>query len=212
MVQVLHKQKKEIIKMLSQLLELDVISRNGDFFRINDRVFGFWLKFVHQNKADTLNFDANAQKNVVREGINNALKDFIISSQRLVVERITELLHLFGNEVVYIERKRVRLTNFREIKPLKFNSGIIKDGIIGRSADYLWIIAVKDDLITDDDINEFARECKKYKSRTQRRIFITPIDIDTNVRLRALEEKIWTWNLNSINLLFDLFNKPAIIK
>lgn len=211
MAQILHKQKKEIMRMLNQLSELDVINRNGDFFGINDRIFGFWLKFVHQNKTGALSFDANAQKNAFREGIDNVIKEFIINSGKVITDRIAELLQLFGNEVVYIERKRLRLTNFREIKPLKFNSPIIKDGVIGRSTDYLWIIAIKDDLITDDDITEFARECKKYKQKTQRRIFITPIDIDMNVRLKALEEKIWTWNLNNVNLLFDLFNKPAII-
>ena len=98
-----------------------------------------------------------------------------------------------------------------EIKSLKFNSPNIKEGLIGRSVDTLWIIAIKDDSITEDDIIEFSKECKKYRQRKQRKIFIAPLDVDINVRLKALEEKIWTWNLSNVNLLCDLFSRPAII-
>jgi hypothetical protein len=36
-------------------------------------------------------------------------------------------------------------------------------------------------------------------------------DIDANSRLKALEEKIWTWDLNNLNHMMDLFAKPRII-
>lgn len=211
MVRILHRQKKELLKILNQLLELDVIERNGDFFKISDRIFSFWLKFVHQNKTGALNVDANAQRVAFRDGIDKMIKEFSQDSHKTVVERIAELLYLFENEGVYIGNKRLRLTNFREIKPLKFTYPNIRDGLIGRSTDTLWIIAIKNDFVTEEDITDFSRECRRYKQRIQRRIFITTIDIDTNVRLRALEEKIWTWNLNNVNLLCELFNKPAII-
>ncbi len=211
MVQLLRRQKKEIIKNLNHLLELDVIARNGDFFKINDRLFGFWLEFVHQKKIGALNFNAEIQKSAFRDGIEAMYKEFYIESQKPFGERIVELLHLFENEGVYIEKRRLKLISFREIKSLKFNSPNIKEGLIGRSVDTLWIIAIKDDSITEDDIIEFSKECKKYRQRKQRKIFIAPLDVDINVRLKALEEKIWTWNLSNVNLLCDLFSRPAII-
>jgi len=36
-------------------------------------------------------------------------------------------------------------------------------------------------------------------------------DIDTNTRLRALEEKIWAWDVNSLNQLLDLYSRPRVI-
>lgn len=211
MMRTLHKQKKEIVKLLNQLIELDVVDRNGDFFKISDRIFSFWLKFVHQKKTSTLSFDAEAKRQGFRKGISRMIEEFTFNSRKAIVERVEELLHLFENEGVYIGRKKLRLTNFREIKPLKFNYPNLREGLIGRTPDCLWIIAIKDDMLTDEDITDFSKECKRYRQRSQRRIFITPLDVDTNVRLRALEERIWTWNLDNLNLLCDLFNKPEII-
>ena len=139
------------------------------------------------------------------------IKEFLADSNKAIVERVSELLHLFENDGVYIERKRLRLTNFREVKHLKFNRPRLKDGLIGRSGESLWIIAIKNDLLTEEDIAEFSKECKRYRKKLQKRIFISSSEIDTNVRLKALEEKIWPWNLNNLNLLCDLFNKPTII-
>ena len=188
-----------------------MIERNGDFFKINDRIFSFWLKFVHQNKTGALNFDANSQRDEFRKGIDRLINDFIVDSQKDIAVRIEELLQLFENDGVYINNKRLRLINFREIKHLRFNCRHIKDGLIGRGGDALWIIAIKYNHLTEEDIAEFSKECRRYRKRINIRICITPLEVDTNVRLKALEEKIWTWNLNNINLLFDLFNKPAII-
>ncbi len=40
---------------------------------------------------------------------------------------------------------------------------------------------------------------------------ITLKEVEPNARLKALEEKIWTWDLNSLNQIMDLFSKPRII-
>ncbi|MDD4908412.1 MAG: ATP-binding protein [Candidatus Omnitrophica bacterium] len=211
MAHILHKQRKDIVTRINFLLEASMISRNGDFFQINDRVFGFWLKFVYQLKVDALNLDGTAQKEVFRNAINGMIKEFSVNSQKPLLERTMELLHLFENEAVCVERKRLKLDQFREIKSLTFNCAGLKDGLIGRSADSLWIVAFKQGLVTEDDIAEFSRECKKYKQKVQRKIVITPDCVDANVRLKALDEKILTWDIDNLNQLLDLFSKPRVV-
>ncbi len=44
-----------------------------------------------------------------------------------------------------------------------------------------------------------------------RKIIIALQDIDTNARLRALEEKILTCDLNNLNQILDLFYQPRVI-
>jgi len=208
---ILRKQRKDILQKMNYLLEIDALTRNGDFFKINDRVFSFWLKFVYKEKVDTLNFDRVEKKNIFKNRINEMVKEFIMNSNKSLSERTVELLRLFENEAVCLDRKRLRLTPFREIKPLGLNCRNLKEGLIARSADSLWIIAFKEDLITEEDIAEFTKECKKHKQRVQRKIVIASGGVDTNAHLKALEEKIWTWNLNNLNQLLDLFNKPRVI-
>ncbi len=209
--QILHKKKGELALKVNHLLELDAITRNGDFLKINDRVFSFWMKFVYQEKLQSLTFDAKNQKAKFRDCIEAMIQEFIVSSRKPLMERMNDLFKLFENEMLQIGKKKIRLNHFREIKPLEFKSRMLKNGLIGRSNESLWIIAVKAELLTEEDIVEFSKECRKYHHKLQRKIIVTLKDIDTNTRLRALEEKIWTWDINSLNQILDLYSRPRVI-
>ncbi len=208
---IMHKTKKELTLRVNYLLELDAINRSADFLTISDRVFTFWLKFVYKNKYQSLTFDAKNQAAIFKDKINEIINDFIRISHKPVIERVTELLRGFEDDTMQIERKKLRLTRFREIKPLEFNGQSIKEGLIGRSGEGVWIMAFKHDLTTEEDITDFARECKKFHHKLQKKIIVTLKDIDSNARLRALEEKIWTLDLNNLNQIFDMYSKPRII-
>jgi hypothetical protein len=196
---------------LNRLLEMDAVSRSGDFLKVNDRVFGFWLRFVYQEKLQSLTFDGQSQKQRFRESIDTLFEEFFFSASRPIIDRVAELFRLFENEIIHIEKKKMRLNRFREIKTLDFSHRDLKQGIIGRSQESLWIIAFKNEL-TEKDIVEFAQECKKYRhNRLQRKIMVTCADIDANTRLRAMEEKVLAWDLNSLNQMFDVFSKPRVI-
>ena len=207
----LHKTKKELIQRINYLLEIDTVTRSADFLKINDRVFGFWLKFVYQEKLRTLAFDARGQNPLFRDRIESMIQDFLNSSRQPLMEKMSGLLRLFEDELIQIEKKKIRLNHFREIKPLEFNNRSWHEGLIGRSQDSLWIMAFKDDSLTEDDVADFSRECRKYRNKLQRKILVTLKEIDANTRLKALEEKIWTWDINSLNQILDLFSIPRVI-
>lgn len=207
----LGKSKKELIQRINYPQELDTITHSGDFLKINDRVFSFWLRFVYEGKLHSLTFDAKNQRILFRQNLESMIQEFLLSAQKPIVERVAELLRLFEDEIVQIEKKRLRLNHFREIKPLEFNRKNLKEGLIGRSQNSLWIMALKYDLLTEDDITEFAKECKRYRHKAQRKVIIALQDIDVNAKLRALEEKILTWDINNLNQIFDLYSKPRVI-
>jgi hypothetical protein len=207
----LTKQKSELISRISHLLEIDVLTRSGDFFSINDRVFGFWLKFVYREKVCALTFDAQNKRELLLKQIEVMIENFIQDAQKPFKERVTELMQLFQDDTIQIERKRLRLSHFREIKALEFNSRNIREGLIGRSNDSLWIVALKPDTLTEDDIVDFVKECKKYHHKLQRKIIITLREVDQNAHLRAMEEKVFTWDLNKLNQIFDLFCQSRVI-
>ncbi len=139
------------------------------------------------------------------------IQEFLLNAQRPLIEKTMELLRLFEDNIIQIEKKRLKLTHFREIKTLEFNNRGLKEGIIGRSRDSLWIIAFKHGPLTEEDVTEFARECKRYRSKLQQKIIIALSDIDANTHLRAMEEKIWTWDPNKLNQILDLYSKPRLI-
>ncbi len=208
---ILHKPKKDLVARINYLLELDAITRSGDFLKINDRLFAYWVRFVYQEKLRSLSFDAKDQKEKFRDNIQELILEFTRQSAKPLANRVGELLQLFEDDLVQIERKKVRLHHFREIKPLVFGQRYLKDGLLGRSSEALWIMAIKSDALTEQDITDFAKECKRYHHKSQRKIMVTLKEVDPNARLRALEEKIWTWDLNNLNQIMDLFSKPRVI-
>jgi len=208
---ILHKQKKELSLRINHLLETDAIMRSADFLKINDRLFAYWLRFVYHEKMRSVSFNAKNQKEKFRDNIYKLIQEFIKQSAKPLSSRVYELLQLFEDDLIQIERKKIRLTHFREVKPLVFNHRLLKDGLLGRSSDSLWIMGIKDEALTEQDITEFAKECKRYHHKSQRKILVTLKEVDQNARLRALEEKVWTWDLNSLNQILDIFSKPRVI-
>jgi len=207
----LRKKKADLTLTINRLLELDTITRSGDFFKINDRVFSFWIKFVYQEKLQSLTFDAKNQKKKFLDQIESMIQEFMVSSSKPLMERMNDLFRLFEDEMLQIEKKKIRLNHFREIKPLEFKSRILKSGLIGRSNESIWVIALKSSSLTEDDIVEFSKECRKYRHKLQRKVIVTLEDIDANTRLRAMEEKVWTWDINSLNQMLDLYSRPRVI-
>jgi len=207
---IMRKQKKELTSRINCLLELDAIVRSGDFLKINDRLFAFWVRFVYQEKMRSLSFDSKIQKEKFRDNIQELINEFSRQQVLPLSNRVFELLQLFEDDLMQFERKKVRLNHFREVKPLFFNH-CLKEGLLGRSSSALWIMAVKPEALTEQDIAEFAKECKRYHHKSQRKIMVTLKEVEPNARLKALEEKIWTWDLNSLNQIMDLFSKPRII-
>jgi len=207
----LRKQKKDLMPRINYLLELDAVSRSGDFLKINDRLFAYWMRFVYQEKMHSLSFDAKSQKEKFRDSIQELIAEFAQQSTKSLANRVGELLQLFEDDLVQLERKKIRLHHFREIKPLAFGQHFLKDGLLGRCSDALWIMAIKSEALTEQDITEFSKECKRYHHKSQRKIMVTLKEVDPNARLRALEEKIWTCDLNNLNQIFDLFSQPRVI-
>jgi len=208
---ILHKPRKEILARLNYLLEVDTLTRSGDFLKINDRLFGFWMRFVYQEKLHSLTFDIKNQKAQFRENLEAMISEFVINAQKSISDRVAELMRLFEDETIQLERKRIRLTHFREIKPLEFNTKGLEGGLIARSRENVWVMAFKQHLVTEEDIAEFALECRKYRHKLQRKIIITFDNVDSNAKLRALEEKILTWDLSQLNQILDLFSRPRVI-
>lgn len=208
---ILKKPLKLVNARVNYLLGVDVIVRLGDFLKISDRVFSFWLKYVYQEKINSLTFDALNQRTIFRKNIEIMIQEFFRSSQKPVQERVTELLKLFAGDRLQLERKKITLNHFREIKPLDFDSRSLREGLICRSNDSLWIFGFKREFLTEEDISEFSRECRKYRNKLQRKIIVALKGVDANSQLKALEEKIWTWDLNSLNQIMDLFSQPRII-
>jgi hypothetical protein len=207
------KPKKETVLLLNQLFISGVIAKNADVYYISDRIFSFWLRAVYAVHERALSADWQEQRQIFRKELFGLFGVFCEAQSKTFGLRILELFNRFSNEAIEVHCKRLRLSHFKEVKLLDISGPRIKEGVLARAPNSLWVAGLKAERAEEEDIIEFAGICKRLKyNRPQKRIFITFDDIDENARLIAKEEKISTWDMPLVNSLFDIFDKPRIVR
>ena len=176
-------------------------------------MFSFWLKVVYLKKLDDIiNFGMEDPTSSFKSKIQEIVENFIRISEKSISERITELFNLFENESIQMNGYKYRLFRFKEIAPTTFKSINNNDGLIAHSKNILWLFLLKENTLREEDVTKFISECKNHKHKPQRRIIVATEDTDPNAKLKALQEKIWIWNLKDLNLFLHLHNKHCIVK
>ncbi len=208
----LRRQKKEIVQKLNKLCELGLIAKNGSFYAITDRLMSFWLKFVHVEKLYSLSPEYTDQVQHFRDRIASAIDEFIHTSSKNLTDRMMDLFGQFEEDDIQIDRKRFHLSPFKELRIMTFDNSDLKIGIFGKTQDSLWLAAVKEDGINEHDVQAFLLNAKKFKHKIINKVIVGLGDIDRNAKLLAKESSIMTWDIASLNNLFDLYGKPRIIK
>ena len=209
----LHKSYRDINQKLSRLVESNIIYRTGSFYNIKDRVFNFWLNFVYLEKINNLSQNYEDQVISFRNKIEQSLSEFIEMSKKDITQRLYDLLALFSNDSIKIERSKIMLSRFKEIKSLDFNGPYIKKGFFCLSEEENWLIGFKEGDITEDCVSEFIKESTAIlrKEKSLRRLVIGLDKTEINAKLLAKEKKITTWDINYLNMLHDLYGKPRLI-
>lgn len=208
----MRRQRSEITQKLNRLMETGIITKNGSFYGIKDRVFSFWLKFVYHEKLNSLTPDYSEQVQHFKFKIDATIEEFINASKKNILERMLDLFNLFEGDDIQIDAKKIQLSTFKELKVVRFDNTNIKLGIFGKSQDSFWLAAIKEDGIKEGDISDFIQSSKKFKQKSINKIMIGLGDIERNAKLLAKESRIITLDIAHVNSLFDIYGKPRIIK
>ncbi|MDP2938878.1 MAG: ATP-binding protein [Candidatus Omnitrophota bacterium] len=210
----LSKEQGHILQKLTRLLELGIISKNGNFYYIHDKLFSFWLKTVYQDWYYSFDYFSKSKLINFSELLKKIINNFCQISQKDLSDRVIELFFSFDNEYFQFNGHRYRLPIFKDIKALKF-AGQEKSGLkamVARNPDLSWLILLNEELVSETDIANFFEQSKKFNLKTEKRILIFIKDIEPNARLKALQQKMWVWNLTNLNLLMNFYHKPYFIK
>ncbi|MFH2139122.1 MAG: ATP-binding protein [Candidatus Omnitrophota bacterium] len=203
----LNRKTPDINRYLNKLLQMDIISKKGIFNHINDTLFENWLKFVLQRKQNSFDIDMQLATQKFKDDIKQNVDNFMNESRKDITLRLKEAFECFENDIVELDKKRFMLTRFDEI--------VIKDSksirvVNARRSNKYWRCYIESDYIDELKINDLlkdvtARDCIK-------KILIALDGIDVNARLKALEARLWIWDLEVLNQLLSLFEKPRFIK
>ncbi|HQP91591.1 MAG TPA: hypothetical protein PLU24_02850, partial [Candidatus Omnitrophota bacterium] len=208
----LRRPKEELNQKLKKLSDQGMINKNGAFYSICDRLMNFWLKFVVYEKLSSLSNEYSEQAIHFRKMIEEEIDEFIQISQKDIADRMIDLFNDFEGDDVQIERKKLQLSTFKELKIVHFENPDLRVGIFAKAQDSIWLAAVKEEGLNEHDVNEFIQSAKRYKHKTINKLILCLGDIERNARLLAKESHILTWDIASINNLMDIYGKPRIVK
>jgi len=206
--------RTHLLQRITKLMEIGVVVKNGNFYHFQDKLFKYWVKYVFQKRLKAISLDDEKLKEKFREELEEALNHFERVSKKDFSDRIIELLHCFDNEAYRLNGRKYKLPLFREITPLKMESGEGKvfDVIKAATASEVWFLVLEQHRIAEDDLMVFLAESQKYEERPQKKIIISLNDLEQNARLKALQERMWIWSESELNTLLNLYDKPYIVR
>lgn len=196
-------------KKLDYLAGLDLIFKCGIFYKIQDRIFEFWLRNVYFRKETALVDDPEDRIKEFKGFIENDVENYLIEYNKAVIERLQDLFRSFDADIVEIEKRIRKLPRFDRIEILKY--GQDKNYLICEKDRKYWVCRLLYSKAYEADIVDFIQENDERIKSATRKILIPLGDIDSNALLLAKEKHIWVWREDFINYLLYLYGKQDLI-
>ncbi len=213
LVGLLNSKSHPVTQRLNYLVEEDIVERNGGYYHIKDKLMRYWIKYVFQKRLRTIELEPGRLKKEFKDELNRAISEFQAVSRKDLSSRITELLYCFDNENLSLQGRKYRLPAFRDIKVVKMRQrgGNLVEVLQAETDEGPWLLMLRKDPVAESDINAVAEEAKKMGVRPCRCVIVSLSDLGQDVKLRALEERMWVWNEPELNSLMSLYDKPHIV-
>ncbi|MBU1007170.1 MAG: ATP-binding protein [Candidatus Omnitrophica bacterium] len=204
-------QARDVSRILSRLVETDVLARNGSFYRFKDRLFCFWLQSVYLKKILSFSIDDTLEEDCFKSDIKNRLNAFLKEFEKGLYSRVTELFRLFKNDVIQLNGKKHKFMAFDNVREAE-NSALDNTGILAANGKTRWSCVIKKERVTESNASDIVKNAKSAsrKDRVNRNIIVCLEGIDENAYLIAKEAKFWVWNTQDLNVLMELYGKPHI--
>ncbi len=204
-------QARDVSRLLNRLTETDIIARNGSFYRFKDKLFCFWLKSVYLKRIMSFSIGEGMEKASFKKEVINQLNVFMQEFEKELSSRIIELFKLFKNDVIQLNGKRHKFFSFDNVQRIEGSSCDVTD-ILATNGRLKWLCTIKKECVSENDVREIAKKIRKKKSkdRINRNILVSLGGINENAYLLAKEAKFWVWDMESLNVLMELYGKPHI--
>jgi len=194
---------------LGRLMELDIVSKNGIFYDLQDRVMKFWLRTVYHRRISALVDDIAGRESAFREELRADLTEYLDACRGDTMERTRDLLMAFDGEIAEIAGKKRHLPRFAKTEILRY--GGMEDMVGYDCRDRYWVFQVNKKRLDEASVANFIERYYPMKDRISRKICVALDGVDENALLLAKEKCVWVWELADINELMKIYKKHRIV-
>ena len=199
----------EVKKILSRLLEADLISKCGSFYAMDDPLFRFWLVEVFEKRSQLYTPDQYFLEEEVMVSLKRLFHGAAAQGMESLGNRVEMLFREFRNDVLEIDQKRIPCPQFSEIILRPMDSHGLT--LTTRHSKGRWHCVLAVEKVKEEDVFQFLEDLKKYRKKPQQRILIVMRGIEQNAKLMAQTAGIQLWDLRMLNALLDLYGLPKVI-
>ena len=201
----LKMKQADAAKILLRLTELGIVSKNGVFYKVDDRMLAFWVKNVYQRRKKILIDGTLDRTELYLNDIRSIISSFLSAAARTPEERVTDLFNQFANDMVRIDSKNLRLPHFTKVETKYF--GDSSAAVIASFRGSRWIAKICENPANENDIISYIRNVKSIEAKMAFKIILALKGMDENSKLLAKELKIAVWDAGVINMLLDIYGR-----
>ncbi|MCK5393190.1 MAG: hypothetical protein KAI91_02550 [Candidatus Omnitrophica bacterium] len=199
---------KELTSKLQKLVDLNYIENLGNIYKLNDSLFSFWLSHIF-----TLYFSPAILSPKLRISIfkKKMIEDIAIQKEEFFKDKLKKVLQLFSsfrNDTLQLGKNKYRLPILNNTKVISYPKNDFHL-LIGKGKEIIFA-GIKEKNVDDNDILDFIEKGSNIKGKRVKKIFISLDDIPHRVRLIAKNNKLTMWDLQEVNNLLNIYNKPVV--
>ncbi|MCK4851587.1 MAG: hypothetical protein KAS86_00595, partial [Candidatus Omnitrophica bacterium] len=205
------KADRELGEKLHKLQKMDLISKSGVFYKIQDRLFEFWLRNVYDLKASAMVDDLDIKYLEFKKLIDDDFREYCEFRSKTFPDVVCELFASFRGQKALLSMHERKLPFFDSIEKRQVSENVAR--IAGRAGNKIWSCHIKQDDLTDEhDINLLSGlKTGDDELKITRRIMIPLKGIEHNAFLLAKEKNIWVWDVRELNKMLRLFGKYELV-
>ncbi|MBU1783989.1 MAG: hypothetical protein KKG95_01415, partial [Candidatus Omnitrophica bacterium] len=198
---------RELRVKLEQLRNMDLVYKSGIFYKVQDRLFEFWLKNVYGLKADAVVDEMDIKYLEFCHSVDSDFSEYCEFNLRSVTDIVSALFSSFHSEMVYIGTHQRKVPVLDAVTSRRISGNT--NEIIGHAGGNAWVCHIKEgDIAEEADVALLASfRVRGEGLKVSRRIMMPLNGIENNAFLLAKERNIWVWDIEQLNRILRLFGK-----
>lgn len=193
------------IKLL-KLSSLNYVANYGDVYNLVDSLFSFWLSHTFKLYLSPCILSSSKRvflwRKKISENFNLFKEDFLKDK----IKKVLELFASFKDDTLKVGKNRYKLPTIEKTKIISYpEKGLHL--LIGEGKEVIFV-GIKERETEDSDIFEFVEKGSNIKGKGVHKIFISLDRVNPAAKLAAKNHKLIIWDVNEVNHLMQVYNKP----
>lgn len=211
-----NRSQREVTSQIQELIEYELVIKNGVFYRFHNKIFKFWLREVYERRELSL-LGARAKSEDFRARAVSTISEYEELLKMDVTQRLVKLFSQFRNDRVEFGEKGRQLPHFTEVLAV---DPAASEGLRGSSRDVIakgngrcWVCKIVEEKATEKEVLSLVQESGSAELRkcAPTRVLVALSGLDENAKLIAKNKKVLTLGLSRVNLLMDLYGREPIV-